>query len=108
VYEKSDNQERQTSLLSIHHAVFVESQRTGDFQTTSGLIRILENDGNLDDILAFFEERRLPVDDVQAEKISKRNYGESATNWLFNNFQRIAMETPIRPCDTVSGSGLRN
>ena len=57
--------------MNIHHAVFVESQRTGDFQTTSGLIRILENDGNLDDVLAFFEERRLPVDDIVAKEIAE-------------------------------------
>ncbi len=71
VYEKSDNQEKQTGLLNIHHAIFVEDHRTGDFQTTSGLIRILENDGNLDDVLAFFEERMLPVDDIEAKKIAK-------------------------------------
>ena len=71
VYEKSDNQKRQTALLNIHHAVFVEGHRTGDFQTTSGLIRILENDGNIDDILAFFEERRLPVDDIGAKEIAE-------------------------------------
>ncbi|SFV51359.1 Type II restriction enzyme NspV (Endonuclease NspV) (R.NspV) [hydrothermal vent metagenome] len=71
VYEKSDNQENQTGCLNILHVVFVEDCRTGDFQTTTGLKKILENDGNIDDILAFFEERMLPLDEIQAELLAE-------------------------------------
>ncbi len=49
----------------------MESHRTGDFQTTSGLRKIIENDGNLDDVLAFFEERLLPVEDIQAKVLAE-------------------------------------
>jgi hypothetical protein len=66
VYDKIDNHQSKTGRLNIEHTIFVNSNRTGDFQTTSGLRKIIENDGNIDDILAFFEERMLPVDDIQA------------------------------------------
>ena len=71
VYEKTDNQEKKTGRLNILHTVYVEDYRTGDFQTTTGLKKILENDGNIDDILAFFEERMLPLDEIQAELLAE-------------------------------------
>lgn len=71
VYEKEDEIDTQTGRLNILHTVFVDKDRTADYQTTSGLRRIVENNGNLDDILAFFEERRLPVDDIVANELAK-------------------------------------
>lgn len=70
VYEKSDDDATRTGLLKILHVIFVDRCRTADFQTTTGLRRILENEGNLDDVLAFFEERRLPLDEIQAELLA--------------------------------------
>ena len=38
----------------------------------AGLIDIiLENDGNIDDVLAFFAERMLPLDDIQAQSLAE-------------------------------------
>lgn len=71
VYEKLDNHENETGQLNILHTIFVEDYRTGDFQTTSGLRNIIDNNGNIDDILAFFEERTLPLDDIQAELLAE-------------------------------------
>ncbi|NLE36837.1 MAG: restriction endonuclease [Pirellulaceae bacterium] len=69
VYEKTDDNVKRTGHLNIIHAVFVDAARTADYQTTSGIRRILENDGNEDDLLAFLEERMLPVDGIEARKI---------------------------------------
>jgi len=71
VYEKSDDEATHTGKLNILHTIFVDHSRTADFQTTSGLRRILENDGNLDDILAFFGERMLPLDEIQAQALAE-------------------------------------
>ncbi len=71
VYEKINNNKQKTGRLNIHHTVFVEKHRTGDYQTTSGLRKIIENNGNRDDIIAFFEERLLPVDEIQAKKLAE-------------------------------------
>jgi hypothetical protein len=67
VYEKEDDALNRTGCLRIKHTVFVEESRTADFQTTSGLRAIIENSANRDDILAFFSERMLPADDIQAQ-----------------------------------------
>jgi hypothetical protein len=71
VYEKSDDAAARSALLQIRHVVFVQSDRTGDFQTTFGLRHILENEGNQDDVLAFLSERMLPLDDIQARVLAQ-------------------------------------
>ena len=70
VYEKTDDQSTATGHLNILHTIFVDEKQTGDFQTTIGLRRILENEGNKDDLLAFMQERMLPVDDIEASIIA--------------------------------------
>ena len=70
VYDKRDDETTRTGRLDIQHTIFVEKVRTADFQTTSGLLRLLENKGNRDDILTFFHERLLPVDEIEAESLA--------------------------------------
>jgi hypothetical protein len=70
VYEKTDDSENKTGNLNILHVIFVEKECTGDFQTTTGIRRILENEENKDDLLAFMEERMLPLDAIEASAIA--------------------------------------
>lgn len=71
VYRKTDDEERHTGTLTILHSIFVEKERTGDFQTTTGILKIIENEGNEDDLIAFMHDRLLPVDDIQAARIAE-------------------------------------
>lgn len=71
VYEKRDNQSRATARLSIRHVVFVEKQRTADYQTTRGLLQVLDHDGNEEDLVAFMRDRMLPADDIELQRIAK-------------------------------------
>jgi hypothetical protein len=70
VYDKHDDPAARTAHLDMQHTIFVEKERTADFQMTSGLRRLLENNANRDDILAFFQERMLPVDEVGVEALA--------------------------------------
>ncbi len=70
VYEKTDDPQTSTGNLNVLHTIFVSKERTADFQTTTGLRRILDNEGNKDDIMAFLEERRLPVEEIEALAIA--------------------------------------
>jgi hypothetical protein len=70
VYEKKDLVKSHAAVLNIRNAIFVESNQTADFQTTTGILKILANRGNVDDICAFMAERFLPVDDIQAHKLA--------------------------------------
>jgi hypothetical protein len=66
VYEKKDDASARVAKLDILHTIFVEKGRTADFQTTSGLLNLLKNGANKDDVLGFFAERMLPLDDISA------------------------------------------
>lgn len=88
VYEKSDNQETQTGRLNIAHTVFIDKSRTADFQTTSGLRQITENDGNQEDIAAFLLDRNLPIDDTGANQLA----------------QEILSDTPLQGYLTISNA----
>jgi hypothetical protein len=70
VYDKYDNPENRTGRLNMQHTIFVDKSRTADFQTTRGIIDILERDGNTDDIIAFIMERNLPVDEIGANQLA--------------------------------------
>jgi len=70
VYEKTDNSGNSTGRLNIHHIIFVEAGRTADFQMTKGLVEILKNDGNKDDLVAFMNDKMLPVDEIEASRLA--------------------------------------
>ena len=71
VYDKKDDAKTRTATLNILHVIFVEKERTADFQMTSGLRQILSNQGNADDLFAFMKDKQLPVDDIEARKIAE-------------------------------------
>ena len=70
VYEKSDDFVQKTSRLDIVHTIFIEKERTGDYQMTRGLREIIERDGNEDDLIAFMLDRNLPVEEIEAQNIA--------------------------------------
>jgi hypothetical protein len=70
VYEKTDDPAARTGTLNVLHTIFVESQCTADYQTTLGIRQILENEGNADDLIAYFQDRNLPVDEIEARSIA--------------------------------------
>ncbi|HEY1940325.1 MAG TPA: restriction endonuclease [Candidatus Angelobacter sp.] len=72
VYEKVDDAKSQTALLTFQHAVFVDKERTADFQTTFGLLQTLKNGGNEDDIVAFLEDKNLPLEEVGRRLLAEK------------------------------------
>lgn len=70
VYEKKDDRKSRTATLNIKHVILVDSDRTADYQTTTGILKILDNAGNADDLVAFMSERFLPLDEIQAQELA--------------------------------------
>lgn len=71
-YEKIDNHESRTAVLNFQYAIFVDRDRTGDYQTTYGLREIIRRNGNKDDVVAFLEDRNLPLDEMGREALASR------------------------------------
>ena len=72
VYEKTDDHKGRTGRLNMLHTIFVEQEKTADFQMSSGILQILANNGNEEDLIAFMHDRNLLVDDIQAKTIAER------------------------------------
>jgi hypothetical protein len=71
VYDKQDNRKKKTGRLNILHTIFVDKSRTSDYLTTTGLLKIIKNNGNVEDVISFLKERNLPVDDITANQIAE-------------------------------------
>lgn len=64
VYEKHDDAKRKKGMLEFLSCTLVKADRTADYQTTTGLRKIIANNGNVDDVFAFLVERSIPADEV--------------------------------------------
>jgi hypothetical protein len=71
VYDKQDDAASRTGRLDILHTIFIQRKRTADYQTTAGLRKLIENNANRDDVLAFFQERMLPVEEIEAQNLAE-------------------------------------
>lgn len=71
VYEKHDDHANKSAILRITDTIFVDAARTADFQMTRGLRKILDEDGNEDDLMAFMAERSLTADENDLHVIAK-------------------------------------
>ncbi|MCL1960970.1 MAG: hypothetical protein FWG56_04195 [Desulfovibrionaceae bacterium] len=90
VYDKADNPAIRVATLRITDTVFVESQRTADFQMTRGLRQIVENEGNEEDLMAFMAEKNLPVDEIELKNLAEeilRNKPEQGYLTISNALQ---------------------
>lgn len=71
VYKKHDDTKQRTGMLEFVSCTYIDKDRTADYQTTTGLRRIIENDGNEDDIFAFLSDHKIPADDVTLINMAK-------------------------------------
>lgn len=71
VYDKVDDEVKRTSTLNITATIFIEEHRTADYQLTKGLLSILENEGNEDDLIAFMTDKNLPADEIGLKALAE-------------------------------------
>lgn len=107
VYEKSDNHVNKTGQLNMQHTIYIDKTRTADFQTTTGILDILDRSGNKEDILAFISDRNLPVDEIGADQLADRVMGERPIQGFLtisNALQwRLQYSRVIQKAGAVSG-----
>lgn len=71
VYKKVDDTKRKKGMLEFVSCTYIDKSRTADYQTTTGLRQIIENNGNVDDIFAFLNDHKIPADEVSLLNMSK-------------------------------------
>jgi hypothetical protein len=75
VYEKTDHADTNTATIDIKHTIFVEKDRTSDYSLTKRIREIVADGDSSDgekvtDLLALFEDRNLPIDSVEAQRLA--------------------------------------
>lgn len=73
VYDKSDHSDDNGnySILEFVSCAFVSKERTADYQMTKSIINAIKNKANKDDILAIFEDRNLPGDEITFNELAE-------------------------------------
>lgn len=71
VYDKTDDPKQRAATLNIRHTIFVEADATGDFTMTKRLREMVEDNANEEDIVAYLNDRNLPVDEIEARQIAQ-------------------------------------
>ena len=71
VYQKTDDARTKKGSLNFISCSFIESSRTADYQTTTGILNIIANNGNTDDIFAFLIDHQIPSDEVTLMKMAE-------------------------------------
>ena len=71
VYKKYDDTKKKKGMLEFVSCTYIDKSRTADYQTTTGLRQIIENNGNADDIFAFLNDYKIPADDVTLMNMAK-------------------------------------
>jgi ABC-type phosphate transport system substrate-binding protein len=71
VYDKQDDPTTLSATLDIKHTIFVQREHTADFQTTTRVRAIVENEGNVDDLVGYMRDINLPVDEIEAQEIAE-------------------------------------
>jgi hypothetical protein len=72
VYDKTDDPTTQTSTLNFVSCSFVSRDRTSDYTTTYRLRQMVQDKANEADIVAYLQDKNLPVDDITIEKIAEQ------------------------------------
>ncbi|MBW4613475.1 MAG: restriction endonuclease [Desmonostoc vinosum HA7617-LM4] len=107
VYEKTDDHLRKTGRLDMKHTIFVNKNYTADYQMTRGIIDILANDGNAEDLIAYMMDRNLRVDEIEASNIAEEiliNPPEQGYLTISNALQwRLQYSRIIQKAGEVSG-----
>jgi hypothetical protein len=103
VYDKVDDNRKKTATLNILHTIFVESDRTADFQMTRGLHQILENEGNRDDVFAYLEDSRISLDEVGRRKLADEIISNPPHQGILTTPPIVRWQLPYNPAMERAG-----
>lgn len=71
LYSKDDDQIARSCLLKLHEAFVIPEQETSDYTTTFYLIRLLQNNPSIDEIVNYLRFRDLPCSELELREIAE-------------------------------------
>ena len=89
------------------HTIFIHNERTADYQMTRGILEILTREGNADDLVAYLQDRNLPIDEMATRHIAEeilQNPPQLGYLTISNALQwRLQYSRVIQQAGTVEG-----
>lgn len=111
VYNKVDDPETQAATFEFVSCAFIDKARTADFQATKNINQILANDGTKEDLFAYFEDIRLPGDDIIYNMLAEEVISNppmqgylsisNALQWRLQYRRIVDLNTPVEGIDKI-------
>lgn len=70
-YDKTDDITKEVAKLDFVSCTFIKKERTADYQTTSTLRQMIENNANSDDIIGYLMDRNIPADEITLNQLAE-------------------------------------
>jgi hypothetical protein len=70
VYDKIDDAASNTTLLNFVSCAFVSKERTADYTTTFRLREMVKDNANLEDIIAYLNDKNIPADEITLHQLA--------------------------------------
>lgn len=109
VYEKIDNVNE--CKLKFLNCTFVEHDRTADYTTTKRLNEMLDDGANVEDIIAYFNDKAIPGDEITLSNLAelvlknkpKQGYLtiSNALQWRLQYSRVISLKNEIEGVDNI-------
>jgi len=72
VYDKIDNPKTKTATLNFVSCSFISNERTGDYTTTYRLRQMVKDKANVEDIVAYLNDKHIPADEITLTQLAKQ------------------------------------
>jgi len=72
VYDKVDDPITKTATLDFVSCSFISKERTADFTTTYRLREMLRDKANVEDIIAYLNDKNIPADEISLNRLAKQ------------------------------------
>lgn len=72
VYDKNDDPNTKTANLDFVSCSFISKERTADYTTTFRLREMVKDEANIEDIIAYLNDKNIPADEITLQQLAKQ------------------------------------
>lgn len=111
VYEKIDYPKTKTASLNFVSCTFISNERTGDYTTTYRLRQMIKDKANIEDIVAYLNDKNIPADEITLTQLAKQILKtppiqgyltiSNALQWRLQYQRIVTLDKPIQGISKV-------
>jgi hypothetical protein len=106
VYDKHDDAKTKTALLDFVSCSFIQEDRTADYQTTTTIRQMIENNANADDIFAYLNDKNIPADEVTLINMAKEILKNPPKIGYLTSVYKMERQSPYKKAIEMKDSNL--